>query len=159
MISIKLICVGKLKEKYLVQAEAEYLKRLSGFCNAGVTEIAEEPCANESEASRKLVMEAEGQRILAKIPKGAKTIALCIEGSAPDSAGFSRYIFEQAANGAGCFAFIIGGSYGLAEKVKASADLCLSFSKMTFPHQLMRVVLLEQIYRAFHINGNGKYHK
>ena len=145
MQKINIVCVGKIKEKFYSDAVGEYLKRLSRFAKVEVREIPE--CRS---------LEDEAALIL-KAAKG-RTVALCIEGKKYSSEGLAEYIKELTDTGNEC-TFIIGSSCGLADEVKRRADLKLSFSDMTFPHQLMRVILLEQIYRAFMINGGGEYHK
>ena len=145
MQKINIVCVGKIKEKFYRDAVDEYLKRLSRFAKVEVREIAE--CRS---------LDEEGELIL-KASKG-RIVALCIEGKKVSSEGLAEYVRELTDTGSEC-TFIIGSSCGLSGEVKRRADLKLSFSDMTFPHQLMRVILLEQIYRAFMINGGGEYHK
>lgn len=145
MIKVNVVCVGKIKEEFYRLAVAEYAKRLSRFCDFKITEIAE---------GKNLEVEAEG---ILRAAKGYK-IALCIEGEKEDSMSFARRVKSLCNKGAE-ISFIIGSSYGLSDKVKACADFKLSFSDMTFPHQLMRVILSEQIYRAFMINSGSEYHK
>lgn len=160
MISITIIAVGKLKEKYLTDGCAEYIKRLGAYCKVSIIEIPEERCPdNPSPSQIENVISKEGERILAKIPKGSAVIPMCIEGKQFESTEFAQKINELSNNGYSCFTFVIGGSFGLDDRVKNSGILKLSMSKMTFPHQLARMLLLEQIYRAFQINTNGKYHK
>ena len=145
MIKVNIICVGKIKESFYRQAVDEYAKRLSRFCAFNVLEIAE--CKT---------LEEEGERII-RAAKGYK-IALCIEGTKTDSLSLASRLKALCDKGEE-ISFIIGSSEGLANSVKNAADLKLSFSDMTFPHQLMRVILSEQIYRAFMINSGGEYHK
>lgn len=160
MIKVTIIAVGKLKEKYLREACDEYLKRLGAFSKVNIIEINEERCSdNPSNAEIEQVKTKEGERILAKIPKGAYVVPMCIEGTQFSSEDFSRKLDEVSLAGFGEVAFIIGGSFGLSDEVKKTGKLKLSFGKLTLPHQLMRVVLLEQIYRAFSISNNTKYHK
>lgn len=160
MMKVTVIAVGGLKEKYLTAACNEYLKRLSAYSRVGIIEINEERCSdNPSPAEIERVIEKEGERIISKIPKGSFVVPLCIEGKQFSSEEFSRKLENAAISGFGSVTFIIGGSFGLSNSVKSLANLKLSFSKMTLPHQLMRVVLLEQVYRAFSISNNGKYHK
>jgi len=160
MIKVTVIAVGRLKEKYLTAACDEYLKRLSAYSKVNIVEINEERCSdNPSYAEIARVIEKEGERIISKIPKGSYVIPLCIEGSQLSSEDFSKKLESASLSGFGEVTFIIGGSFGLSNDVKSLAKFKLSFSKMTLPHQLMRVVLLEQIYRAFSISNNGKYHK
>lgn len=145
MIKVNIVCVGKIKEQFYRDAVAEYVKRLSRFCRAEICELSE---------GRSL--EEEGETILRRVR--GYVIALCVEGQKLSSTGLAARI-KQLCDGGEEITFIIGSSCGLAEKVKAAARLKLSFSDMTFPHQLMRVILCEQIYRAFMINGGGEYHK
>lgn len=160
MLKINIIAVGKIKEKYLTDACNEYIKRLGAFCNINITEIAEHKCAqNPSDADIDAVLKNEGKRILAAIPQSAEVIAMCIEGEMLSSDKLAAKIQKSATSGTSCFCFVIGGSWGLDESVKQRADYLLSMSPMTFPHMLARVMLLEQIYRAFSINKGTKYHK
>jgi len=160
MVNVTLICVGKLKEKYLRDGCAEYIKRLQTFCKINVIEIDEVRLPDNPSAAQILAcIENEGKRITAKLPSGAHLITMCIEGKQLDSVELSQTIHKAGVSGVSSFAFVIGGSYGLCEKVKEQSHLRLSMSKMTFPHQFARMMLLEQIYRAFHIINNGKYHK
>ena len=160
MLNIKLICVGKLKEKFYIDASSEYMKRLSSYCKIEIDELPEvrrsqSPSAGEIEAS--LLKEAE--LIKSKLPSRSMIVAMCIEGGQMDSVQFSSLLEDAAASGISRITFIIGGSDGLHPSIKALADKKLSMSKMTFPHHLARVMLLEQIYRGFKINEGGKYHK
>lgn len=158
MLTVNLICIGKLKENYLRDAQAEYTKRLGAFCKLNVIELSESKLPNNpSDSEIAKCIEAEGQIISSKL-KGY-LIPMCIEGKHLSSEELSSKIDEISLNGMSEISFIIGGSYGLSNEVKQKADLKLSMSKMTFPHQLARVMLLEQIYRAFQISSNGKYHK
>ena len=159
MISVHIICVGRLKENYLKDGCAEYIKRLSSFAKVNVVEVSEERCSDHpSESEIKNVIEKEGNRIISKIPKGSCVIPLCIEGKEYSSPDFSAEI-EKMSMHYSSLSFVIGGSFGLSEEVKALGKLKLSFGKMTLPHQLARMVLLEQIYRAFSISNHSKYHK
>ena len=144
MLTVKLAAVGNLKEKYWRDAFSEYEKRLSRFCNFEVAEIKES------------TVEKEGAEILKKI--GGYTVALCIEGKEMSSPEFSEFIAKKSMDFSK-ITFIIGGSDGLSEKVKSAADFRLSFSPMTFPHQMMRIFFAEQLYRAFTITNNITYHK
>ncbi len=158
--NITIIALGKLKEKYLTDAINEYSKRLSLYGKLNIIELtpirlSDNP--SQAEIDNALVKEAE--EIKKKIPSNSYTFALCVEGKEKSSEDFARQIKTAALNGKSNITFIIGSSFGLAEEIKALADFKLSFSPMTFPHQFMRVMLLEQIYRAFQINNNGKYHK
>ncbi len=157
---IKIICVGKLKEKYLKDAVDEYSKRLGRFCNLEITELSDEKIPeNASDGEEKKVLMGEGQKILGKISSGDYVVSLCVEGKQKSSEDFASCLSDLALSGKSTVCFIIGGSLGLSDEVKNRSDMRLGFSMMTFPHQLMRVFLLEQIYRAFKINSNEKYHK
>lgn len=160
MMNVSIICVGKLKERYWTDACSEYSKRLRGSCNFSIVEVEEEKIPDvPSPANIKNTLEKEGKRILSAVPKGAFIIAMCIEGRQRTSEGLAAQLERLALEGSGNVSFIIGGSWGLSDEVKQSAGIKLSMSEMTFPHQLARVMLCEQIYRAFQINGGGKYHK
>lgn len=157
---ITLITVGKIKEKYFTDAIAEYAKRLSRYCKLEIVEVADEKTPDgASDALENQIKEKEGERILAKVPDGAHVVALAIEGKQLDSEELADKMEKWNVNGVSHLVFIIGGSLGLTPKVLNRADFKLSFSKMTFPHQLMRVILLEQIYRSFRIRNNEPYHK
>ena len=159
MISVNVICVGKLKEQYLRDGCAEYIKRISAFSKVNVIEVAEERCGDDpSDSEIKNVIEKEGMRILSKIPKGSCVIPLCIEGREYSSPEFSAQL-EKLSLEHSAVTFIIGGSFGISDEVKKLGKIKLSFGKMTLPHQLARMVLLEQVYRAFSISNNSKYHK
>lgn len=158
--NIKIIGVGKLKEKYLVQAMQEYLKRLQSYAKVEVIELADEKAPeNLSETQMIQIKNKEGERILAKIKDQEYVIALAIEGKNPSSEAFSRQIESLGIQGKSQIVFVIGGSLGLSSTVMQRSNLQISFGKMTFPHQLMRVMLIEQIYRAFRIIHNQPYHK
>ena len=160
VLGIKIICVGKLKEQFYTEAASEYIKRLGGYCKIEVAEIPEHRLPDKpSEAQIALALEKESAAIKAKIPSGAVTVALCIEGSEMDSRELSVFIMEKTGQGVSKLCFVLGGSLGLHDDIKSSADFKLSMSKMTFPHNLARVMLLEQLYRAFKIAEGGKYHK
>ena len=160
MIKINIIAVGKLKEKYLTDACSEYLKRLKAFAKVEITQIDEHRCGdNPSENEIKTVKDMEGEKILSKISKGSFVISMCIEGTQLSSEELSKKFESIMLDGNSEITIIIGGSFGLSDKVKNASDMRLSFGKITLPHQLMRVVLLEQIYRAFSIINNSKYHK
>ena len=161
MLKINIICIGKIKEKYFTDAVGEYAKRLTAFCKFSVVELNEERIRSNTpnEAQIAEVIEAEGRRILQKIGALDYIAAMCIEGKLMSSEELSETLDKAALSGKSTVDFIIGGSYGLSDEVKRRADLRLSMSKMTFPHQLARVILSEQIYRAFEISTNGKYHK
>jgi len=155
---ITILCVGKLKEKYYLHAQDEYIKMTSRFARVQVVELADEPQARGVAAEEK-AKEAEGRRILEKCPAGGFLIACDPRGSHFTSEEFSAEISAVMTEGKGPLCFAIGGSHGLSEEVRRRANLLLSFSKMTLPHRLFRIVLLEQIYRAFKIMNNETYHK
>ncbi|HET7658359.1 MAG TPA: 23S rRNA (pseudouridine(1915)-N(3))-methyltransferase RlmH [Bacillales bacterium] len=158
--NITVVTVGKLKEKYLKQGIEEYLKRLRAYARIEVVEVPDEKAPeNLSEAEEAQVKRAEGERLLAKVATDAHVIALAIDGKSFTSEAFARSLDELATYGQSKVAFVIGGSLGLSDEVLQRADSKLSFSKMTFPHQLMRLILVEQIYRAFRINRGEPYHK
>ena len=160
MLRVTILCVGKLKEKYWREAVEEYSKRRSAFCRFSIVEVEEERLPdNPSAAQIANGVEVEGKRLLSKIPSGAVITALCIEGKELSSPALSARIDEWAVQGKSDIALIIGGSFGLSQQVKQSATLKLSMSPMTFPHQLARVMVCEQLYRAFQISSGGKYHK
>ncbi len=160
MIKIKIIALGKLKEKHFAAAAGEYIKRLSAFCSLEIIEITPERIPdNPSENQILSALKAEVANCEKKIPKGSLRVAMCIEGKEMPSVDFSRYISSAAVSGKGSITFIIGSSYGLDEDFKKTADMKMSMSQMTFPHELARVMLLEQIYRAFKISNGGTYHK
>lgn len=160
MLTVTVIAVGKIKEKYFTDAIAEYSKRLGRYCKLNIVELKDEATPdNPSDKERDTVLKKEGERISERIPKGAYVVALCIEGKMKNSVEFSKLLEQTAASGNSEIVFIIGGSLGIYDDIKRRADFKLSFSEMTFPHQLMRVILLEQLYRAFNISGGGKYHK
>lgn len=157
---LTIIAVGKIKEKYFTGAIEEYSKRLSRYCKLQLIEVADEKTIeNASEAEANIIKEKEAERILKNIPADAYVVTLEILGKMLDSVELAEKIQNVTTNGKSHLCFVIGGSMGLHERVSKRADFRLSFSKMTFPHQLMRVVLLEQIYRAFKINSNEPYHK
>lgn len=157
---ITIITVGKLKENYLKQGIAEYTKRLGAYANIELIEVADEKAPeNLSAADMDIVKQREGERILAKISQDTYVITLEIHGKQLTSEQLAIHIDQLATYGKSKLAFVIGGSLGLSADVLSRSDYALSFSKMTFPHQLMKLVLLEQIYRAFRINRNEPYHK
>ena len=157
---ITIISVGKIKEKFFVDAIKEYSKRLSKYCKLNIVEVKDEKTKeNASQTEEDIVKETEGKRILDKISDSSKVIALAIEGNELDSVELAKQIEEFRISGTSDITFVIGGSLGLHKTVLDRADMKLSFSKMTFPHQLMRVILLEQIYRSFRIINNEPYHK
>lgn len=157
---VKLVVVGKLKEKYLKQGIAEYQKRLQRFCKFEVVQVADEPTPeNQSQAQMEAVKEIEGQRILAKIKDREYVIALAILGKQRASEQFAKEMQQLTTYGHSDITFVIGGSLGLSGAVMQRANDTMSFGKLTLPHQLMRLVLCEQIYRAFMINIGSPYHK
>ena len=159
MSNITIITVGTLKENYLKEAVAEYKKRLSQHARVDEVNIKEERIANEDDSAEiKRALEAEADKILSAIPKGAGKIALCVEGKQYDSPALASLIGRMA-DESGKIAIIIGSSHGLSDRVKRECDVRLSFSQLTFPHQLMRVVLYEALYRSFTILAGKKYHK
>lgn len=158
MTDITVIHVGEGKEKYFADAEKEYIKRMSPFCRYRTVCIKEERIDDEN--SDALILRAlakEGEAILKSVPKGDTVVVMCIEGKKYDSVGFAKMISERSMQGG--ITFVIGSSHGLDESVKKRGDIRLSVSDMTFPHRLMRVILAEQIYRAFSINAGKSYHK
>ncbi len=160
MLTVDVLCVGKLKEAYWRDACAEYHKRLGAYCHFRVTEVVEERLPdNPSAAQIESTLRAEGERLLSHIPSGSAVVALCIEGKKLDSPELSAYIQKVSVEGTSHICLVIGGSWGLSQQVKTRANLRLSMSPMTFPHQLARVMLFEQLYRAFQIAAGGKYHK
>ena len=160
MRKITLISVGRLKEDFFKSAEKEYAKRLNGFCDLKIIEVNQQQLpSNPSDGQIESALSVEADEIISKIPKGAEVVTLCIEGKLYSSEELSKTIENNASVGSGNMTFIIGGSFGLSEKVKSKSKIRLSMSKMTFPHRLARVMLLEQIYRAFQIEAGTKYHK
>ena len=159
MLNIKFITVGSLKEDYLQSAAAEYSKRLGGFCRFELVELKEEKLPDSpSENEIKKALDKEAEKIFSEIPARAQKIAMCIEGKQLSSPELAEKL-EKISVSTSDVVFIIGSSFGLSDKVKSSADLSLSVSKLTFPHQLMRVILLEAVYRALNISKGTKYHK
>ncbi|MGF0040260.1 23S rRNA (pseudouridine(1915)-N(3))-methyltransferase RlmH [Peptoniphilaceae bacterium SGI.131] len=158
--NVNIIAVGSIKEKFFKDAIKEYEKRLSSYANINLIEIDEYKLSgNPSNKEILEGLEKEGDRILEKIPEKSFLVSLCIEGRSLSSEDLSENIGDIMLEGYSNISFVIGGSFGLSQRVKKASKLKLSFSKMTFPHQLMRVVLLEQIYRAFKIMRNEPYHK
>lgn len=157
---ITLVVVGKIKEKFFAEAILEYEKRLSRYCKLEILQVADEKTPEKaSKAQERQIKESEGQRILAQIKDGAYVIALAIKGQMASSEELAEKLKQLGICGKSHVVFIIGGSLGLSEAVLKRADELLSFSYMTFPHQLMRVILLEQIYRGFRIMAGEPYHK
>ncbi|MEE1504958.1 MAG: 23S rRNA (pseudouridine(1915)-N(3))-methyltransferase RlmH [Acutalibacteraceae bacterium] len=160
MMNITVIALGKLKEKYLTDAINEYSKRISAYGKLQIIELTPVRLSdNPSQTEIDNALSKEAEEIKKKIPNNSYVFSLCIEGKEKSSESFAKAINDAALNGKSNIVFIIGSSFGLSPEIKSLSDFKLSFSPMTFPHQLMRVMLLEQIYRAFQINNNGKYHK
>lgn len=160
MINVTIIALGRMKESYMREFCAEYEKRLKPMCKLNIVELS--PCALPDNPSQKQIdaaLDEEAAKITDKIPSGAYVLSLCIEGKQKSSEELAEMFGSVALNGKSNFVFIIGSSYGLSEKIKIGSDERISMSKMTFPHQMARVMLLEQIYRAFSINAGSKYHK
>ena len=157
---IKLVTVGKLKEKYLKDGIAEYMKRLNRFCKVEMIELVDEKTPDKaSDLENQQILEKEGNKILAKINEREFVFALAIEGNQFPSEKFSQLMMDTTVHGFSYITFVIGGSLGLSPAVKKRANLLMSFGKLTLPHQLMRLVLIEQIYRAFMIQQGSPYHK
>lgn len=158
--NITVISVGKLKERYLKLGIEEFSKRLSKYCKLDMIELDDEKCPeNLSDKDMEIVKNKEGSKILSKIKSNSYVIALAIDGKNLSSEELADTISKLAVRGNSHITFVIGGSLGLADEVLKRADYKLSFSKMTFPHQMMKLILLEQVYRAFRINNNEPYHK
>lgn len=160
MLNVTLICVGKMKEPYFNDAFAEYRKRLGAYCRFSLVEIPEQRLPDApSEKEVAAALEREAAEIEKRIPAGAAVTAMCVEGTQMSSPAFARRLADWQNAGRSQLCFIVGGSCGLAPRVKQRADLRLSVSEMTFPHHLFRVMLAEQLYRALNILDGGKYHK
>ena len=160
MQKVTVLCVGKLKEKFYADAAAEYAKRLSRYCKLDIVELPEERLPDSpSPAQIDAALAREAEAIRAKLPPSASLIALCVEGRMRSSEELARLMTTWANRGEKQLVFLIGGSFGLHPSIKAEARLRLSMSPMTFPHHLARVMVLEQIYRAYQINAGTKYHK
>lgn len=158
--NIKIITVGKLKEKYLIAGIAEYTKRLGGYAKIQLVEVPDEKAPETlSDAEMQQIKRKEGERILSKIKDQEYVFALAIEGKNPSSEEFARQIDQLGIQGKSQLTFVIGGSLGLSEEVIKRSNTQISFGKMTYPHQLMKLILVEQIYRAFRINSGAPYHK
>lgn len=158
--TIRILCVGKIKEAFYRDAIAELMKRMGRYATTEIIEVAEEKAPEGlSQAEKEQILANEGERLLGKTDERDHIIALCIEGKKLTSEAFAAHIRTAMLAGKRRIVFIIGGSFGLHPSVKRRADMLLSFSDMTFPHQLFRVMLAEQIYRAFKINNNEPYHK
>lgn len=157
---ITIIAVGKIKEAYFTMAIEEYKKRLSRYCKLEILEVIDEKIPESlSKAQEEQVKRTEGERIQKLMKENAYTIALAIEGREFDSVGFSKELEQLGVKGKSHIQFLIGGSLGLDSELLKQADMAISFSKMTFPHQLMRVILLEQLYRSYRIQNHEPYHK
>ncbi len=160
VINITVIATGKLKEKYMRDFSDEYRKRLSAFCNLNIVELAPKPISdNPSEKEIQNALKAEAELIKKKIPKDAYVFSMCIEGKQMPSEAFSKKLSNLAVSGRSSLVFVLGSSFGLDPEIKRLSDERFSMSEMTFPHQMARVMLLEQLYRAFQIESGGKYHK
>jgi len=160
MLAVKFICVGRMREKFYIEAFSEYTKRLQSLCKFELVEPAEQRLSvNPSEKDVKAALDKEAQDIIKAIPNDAYVVAMCVEGKQMPSEGMGELIAQRENSGKPRLCFVIGGSFGLADSVKARADLKLSMSKMTFPHHLARVMLIEQLYRGFKINEGSRYHK
>ena len=160
MLSVKLICVGKMREKFYIDAFEEYRKRLQTYCRLELAEITEQRLSDRpAEKEIDAALEREGQEILKAVPADACLVALCVEGKQMPSEGMAELIAARENSGKPKLCFVIGGSFGLSPAVTIRADKRLSMSQMTFPHHLARVMLIEQIYRGFKINEGSQYHK
>ena len=160
MQKVTILCVGKLKEKFYADAVAEYTKRLGRFCKLEIVELTEERLPEApSPAQIGTALAKEADAIRSKLPPSAYVIAMCVEGTPRSSEELARLMADSASRGDSHLVFLIGGSFGLHPSVKELAAVKLSMSPMTFPHHLARVMLLEQIYRAYQINAGSKYHK
>ena len=157
---IKILCVGKIKEKFYRDALAEYEKRISRYCKLRIIEVADEKTPDKcSVAQREQILAKEAARLLSHIGDNDYVIALAIDGAVQDSAAFAAHLEALAVSGRSSVVFVIGGSFGLHNSILCRSDERLSFSAMTFPHQLMRVILLEQLYRSWRIRNHEPYHK
>ena len=160
MLDVHILCVGKLKEKFYMEAAAEYVKRLGGYCRLTLTGLPEERLPKSpSRAQIDAALEKEAAAIRAKLPPNSSLVALCVEGKLRSSEDLARMVADWSLGSAKHLVFLIGSSYGLHPSLKGQAWVKLSMSPMTFPHHLARVMLLEQVYRAFKINEGSDYHK
>ena len=161
MQNIDLICIGKLNASYFAAGVAEYQKRLGGFCNFRIVELPEVTIADKNASEKQIAkaLEKEGEAILHAVRKGAYLVALCVEGKQISSEELAELLAQRAGSGAGDMAFVIGSSHGLDERVKRAAQARISLGRITLPHQLARLVMTEQLYRACTINAGMKYHK
>lgn len=160
MLAVKFICVGRMREKFYIDAFSEYTKRLQSLCKFEIVEPNEQRLSeNPSDREIKAALDKEAQDIMKAIPSDAYVVAMCVEGKQMPSEGMAELIAARENSGKPKLCFVIGGSFGLADSVKQRADMKLSMSKMTFPHHLARVMLIEQLYRGFKINEGSRYHK
>ena len=161
MQNIDLICIGKLNASYFAAGVAEYQKRLGGFCNFRIVELPEVTIVDKNASEKQIAkaLEKEGEAILHAVRKGAYLVALCVEGKQISSEELAAMIADRAMSGSGDMAFVIGSSHGLSDSVKRAAQAKISMGRITMPHQMARLVLTEQLYRAFSINAGMKYHK
>lgn len=161
MQNIDLICIGKLNASYFAAGVAEYQKRLGGFCNFRIVELPEVTIADKNASEKQIAkaLEKEGEAILHAVRKGAYLVALCVEGKQISSEELAELLAQRAGSGAGDVTFVIGSSHGLDERVKRAAQARISLGRITLPHQLARLVMTEQLYRACTINAGMKYHK
>jgi len=160
LMKITILSVGKLKEKYWIGAIEEYSKRLSRYCSLSILEVPDEKCPDNAGAEdRRIILKKEAEKLSSKIPSDAYIVTMEIGGKEYDSESFARWMDNLPHQGHSHLVFIIGGSLGLAEEITRQSQLSLSFSRLTFPHQMIRVILLEQIYRAYRIIRNEPYHK
>ncbi|WP_346668869.1 23S rRNA (pseudouridine(1915)-N(3))-methyltransferase RlmH [uncultured Subdoligranulum sp.] len=161
MQNIDLICIGKLNASYFAAGVADYQKRLGGFCNFRIVELPEVTIADKNASEKQIAkaLEKEGEAILHAVRKGAYLVALCVEGKQISSEELAELLAQRAGSGAGDVAFVIGSSHGLDERVKRAAQARISLGRITLPHQLARLVMTEQLYRACTINAGMKYHK
>ena len=160
MLAVKFICVGRMREKFYIDAFSEYTKRLQSLCKFEIVEHNEQRLSeNPSDKEIKAALDKEAQDIIKAIPSDAYVVAMCVEGKQMPSEGMGELIAARENSGKPKLCFVIGGSFGLADSVKQRADMKLSMSKMTFPHHLARVMLIEQLYRGFKINEGSRYHK
>jgi 23S rRNA (pseudouridine1915-N3)-methyltransferase len=160
LLHIQILTVGKIKESFIEQGITEYMKRMTAYAKCKVIEVAEEKAPNKSNGTiDRQIKQKEGERLLALVPEDSYVIALAIHGKAISSETFAEQLQQVVVQGYSHFTFIIGGSLGMSDQVLQKAHLLLSFGNMTFPHQLMRLILMEQIYRAMKINRREPYHK
>lgn len=160
MLAVKFICVGRMREKFYIDAFSEYTKRLQSLCKFEIVEPNEQRLSeNPSDREIKAALDREAQDIMKAIPNDAYVVAMCVEGKQMPSEGMGELVAARENSGKPRLCFVIGGSFGLADSVKQRADMKLSMSKMTFPHHLARVMLIEQLYRGFKINEGSRYHK